>query len=119
MSGANIQHMLRQDMKLHAKTVTATYTAKVGTSVSTGEVGTFDNPILVVNPAADVTVTIPDGAYEGQLLFIALNGNTSSKTLTVTCTTGTDYTTTTSGQYTLMVWTGSVAGWAKVSGTMT
>ncbi len=116
MSYANVQHALRMDMKLHELTVTATATVKTGTPTYDG---LFDNPVVVDDPADDVTLTIPDGDYVGQTLMVAFNGNTNSKTLTVTCTTGTDYTTTTSGQYTLMVWTGSVAGWAKVSGTMT
>lgn len=104
-----------QSYKANSKTVTATYTARVG---SVANHFAYDNPIIVVNPAADVTVTIPDGYYVGQTLYIVLNGNTSSKTLTVTCTTGTDYSTSTSGQWTLMVWTGAVAGWAKCAGTM-
>lgn len=113
---ASHQFTRKADYKLHELTVTATATVKTGTPTYDG---LFDNPVVVDDPAADVTLTIPDGDYVGQTLMVAFNGNTSSKTLTVTCTTGTDYTTTTSGQYTLMVWTGSVAGWAKVSGTMT
>jgi len=116
MSYSNFQHARRMDYTLHDKTITATATVKTGRPADDG---LFDNPILVVNPAANTTVTIPDGDYVGQTLFIVLNGNASSVTLTVTCTTGTDYTTTTSGQWTLMVWTGSVAGWAKVAGNMT
>lgn len=116
MAYSNYQHARRMDYNLHKLTMTATGTVKTGTPTYDG---LFDNPIVVANPAADVTVTIPDGDYIGQTLFIALNGNASSKTLTVTCTTGTDYSTSTSGQWTLMVWTGSVAGWAKVAGNMT
>lgn len=115
MAYSNYQHARRMDYKLHDLTVTATATVKTGTPTYDG---LFDNPVIVDDPAANTTVTIPDGDYVGQTLFIVMNGNASSKTLTVTCTTGTDYSTSTSGQWTLMVWTGSVAGWAKVAGNM-
>lgn len=113
---ASFQFARKMDYKVHQLDVTATATVKTGTPTYNG---LFDNPVIVTDPAAATTVTIPDGDYVGQTLMIVLESNDNSQTLTVTCTTGTDYSTSTAGQFTLMVWTGATAGWAKVAGTMT
>ncbi len=116
MSGANWQYMRKQDYELHAKTITGTYTARTGTSTYNG---LFDNPIIIDDPAADFTLTVPDGEYVGQELMIVLESNASSVTVTVTATTGTDYTLATAGYWVLVRWTGATAGWLKVAGTTT
>lgn len=116
MSNKNFEFRRGQSAVANTRTITATATARTG---RVADNFVFDNPIIVDDPAADVTLTIPDGSYVGQLLLVNLTGNASSKTLTVTCTTGTDYSTSTDGQYTLMIWSGATAGWAKVSGNMT
>jgi hypothetical protein len=112
---ASFQFANKEDFILHRKVVTGTYTVKTGTAAYNG---LFDNPVDIVNPGASFTLTIPDGAYIGQMLLVTFNGNGSSATVTVTTTTGTDYSTATTGQFTLIVWTGAVSGWLKVAGTM-
>ena len=116
MSGANFQHLRRQDYELHAQTVSSTYTVRTGTPAYNG---LFDNPVIVSDPAAAITLTIPDGDYVGQELMIVFESNGSSQTLTVTTTTGTDYSSSTAGQWTLIRWTGATSGWLKVAGTFT
>lgn len=116
MSGSNWNLMRRFDMELHAKTFTATGTVRTGRA---DDKGLFDNPVIVSDPAADTTLTIPDGSYVGQMLMIVFESNDDSKTLTVTATTGTDYSSTTAGQWTLICWTGATSGWLKVAGTFT
>ena len=116
MSFSNYQFMRKQDYELHAKTFTATGTVRTGTATYNG---LFDNPVIVSDPAADVTLTIPDGEYVGQELVIVFESNDNSKTLTVTATTGTDYSSTTAGQWTKICWTGATSGWLKIAGTFT
>jgi len=115
-SPANFFYHQLSALDNNKRTVTKTCTIRVG---SADDGFAIDQPVDVVNPAADTTVTVPDGVQIGQELLVTFNGNSASKTLTLTCTTGTDYSSSTSGQWTKMVWTGSVAGWAKVAGNMT
>lgn len=115
-SPANFFYQQLSALDNNKRTVTKTCTIRVG---SADDDFAIDQPIILVNPAADVTLTVPDGVQIGQELLVMFNGNSHSKTLTVTCTTGTDYSTSTTGQWTKMVWTGAVAGWAKVAGNMT
>jgi hypothetical protein len=98
------------------RTVTKTCTIRVG---SADDDFAIDHPVDVVNPAANTTITIPNGAQIGQELLVTFNGNSASKTLALTTTTGTDFSSSTSGQFTKMVWTGSVGGWKKLAGDMT
>jgi hypothetical protein len=117
MSYANFQHERKMDYILHEVNPTGDYTAKVGTAAYKD--GLFDNPIVYSDPAADATLTVPDGAYVGQTLMITLESNEDSKTLTITTTTGTDFTMATAGYHVLIVWTGATSGWVKVAGTTT
>jgi hypothetical protein len=113
MSRANFQHERKADYELHSTTVTGTHTVKTGTATYNG---IFENPVLITNPAAAFTLTVPDGAYVGQELYVLLTSNSESKTVTITSTTGDDNTLDTAGDFVKYEWFGSTTGWQKVHG---
>jgi hypothetical protein len=113
MSFANFQHARSLDYTLHEKSVTAAYTVKTGTPTYDGLI---DNPINIADPAADFTLTVPDGQYLGQELVVVLTSNASSATVTITTTTGDDNTLDTAGDFAVYQWMGSVSGWQRVHG---
>lgn len=80
MSAGNFQFERKRNYELKQKTVTATDTVRTGTSTYNGVI---DNPIDVASPAADFTLTVPDGDYIGQTLFIVMSANASSKECSV------------------------------------
>ena len=113
-SEANQGYMTRQGLNYEQRTVTATCTLRTGRAT---DIFMADSVVIVEDPAADVTLTVPDGVQVGQTMIIVFESNDDSKTLTVTTTTGTDYSSTTAGQYTYIIWSGATSGWLKVSGT--
>jgi hypothetical protein len=96
------------------KAITSTYTVKVGTTANNFAV---DRVITVTNPSANFTITVPDGVAVGQEIEIWLIANTSAVTVTITVTTGTDYTIATAGYGVHLKWTG--VAWIKIVGTVT
>lgn len=118
MAQANFQFERKQNYDLRKKTVTADYTIKTGRATDSF---VFDNPVDVVDPAANVALTLPDGAYPGQTLLIRLSSNSESKTITVTASTGSggDSTMATAGMYMYLLWVDSTTGWVSVKESVT
>ena len=119
MSGGNFQHLRRQDYELHQKDVTATCTVRTGTPTYTGLI---DNPVVVQDPAAATTITVPDGDYIGQTLLITTYSNDDSSTVTISVSHHVTsdpetFTISTVDQWLLLVWTGTE--WGTVAGDAT
>jgi len=70
-------------LKQRKKTVTGTYTARTGRPTDSF---VLDHPIDIADPAADFTLTIPDGVAMGQELLIVMSSNDDSKTATISFT---------------------------------
>jgi len=118
MSSGNFQFERKRSYELRQRDITGTYTVKTGTATYNGII---DNPIQIADPAASFTLTVPDGAYPGQTLFIGLTSNASSVTVTVTASTGSggDSTMATAGMYMYLVWVDSTTGWVSVKESVT
>ena len=98
------------------RTVTATCTARVGTPANGFRV---DKVLDVDDPAANVTITIPDGLEIGQTVMIVTSSNSESKTITASVTHHTTSdpeagTLSTVDQYVLLMWTGTE--WVTIAG---
>jgi len=101
------------------RTVTETCTLRVGTAANQFVI---DRVAEVEDPAANTTITVPDGLYIGQTVMIVTSSNDDSKTVTVSVThhptsdpeTGT---LSTVDQYVLLLWTGTE--WATLGGSWT
>jgi hypothetical protein len=90
------------------KTIDTTYTVRVGTSANSFHI---DRVVIVDDPAADFTITVPSGSYVGQQLLIVLESNTNSKTVTIDGNAAQDSTLTTAGQYQISEYTGATTSW--------
>ncbi len=114
MSAGNFFNTEKRASEQYTKTVNATYTVKTG-RVTDNFV--FDRVLNIVNPAANFTITLPDGSFQGQRLQINQGSNTGSKTTTVAAATGSggDSTLDTAGQYMILEWVNSTTGWVAVS----
>ena len=97
MSSGNFQVERKRNFELQKKRVTADYTIKTGTSTYNGVI---DNPVCIYNPAANVAITLPDGAYIGQEVLVAVEANTSAIDATV-CTLED------AGEYARYLWNGT------------
>ena len=119
MSRANFQDERKSDYELHAKTVTGTYTVRTGTPTYDGLI---DNPVDVDDPAANFTLTVPDGAYIGQELVIVMSSDANSKTCSISVTHHETsdpevFTMDAADEYIKLLWTGTE--WVTISGTVT
>jgi len=110
MANQNFFFRMIQGLIRCKKTVTADYTVKTG---RTTDGFIVDNPVLVDTSEGNVTVTVPDGAVEGQMLLIVCTDGTN--TATITTTTGSDYSLTAAGDYCSLQWTGSDSGWVYLA----
>lgn len=107
---------IRQKNITTSATVT-TYTARVG-SVSDNFI--HDRVINVTTAAdCDITITVPNGQYEGQRMLINCIAEGSAETITVTCTTGSDYAFTDIGAYCSLEWANATAGWVALANSNT
>jgi len=118
MSAGNQYEWLRM-LDKGKKTVIATCTLKVGTDDNLFMV---DNPVIVADPAADVTITVPDGVKAGQQVFIANKTNSGAKTLTLSVSkhytsSPETFTISTEGQCLLLMWDGE--RWSTMGGNAT
>ena len=112
MSAGNLQFTTNRAYDLNEKTFTATGTLRTGRSA---DHFIFDNPVKVTDPAADVTLTVPDGVELGQRLHVNFTSDASSKTVTVDTTTGDNGSLTAAGDFVSMEWCGATSGWQKLS----
>ena len=83
MSAGNLQYELLRSYDMNKKTVIETCTFRVGTD---SDFFMIDNPIIVEDPAASTTITVPDGVFVGQEVYIADKSNTSSSAITISVT---------------------------------
>jgi hypothetical protein len=83
MSVSNYFYNKLRALATAKKVVDGTYTVKVG-SVSNGF--QVDRVIDIDDPAANFTLTVPDGVEMGQKLLIVMSSNASSKTATISVT---------------------------------
>jgi hypothetical protein len=113
MSIGNFQVNRNRAYQLNKKTISATYTVRVGAS---SDQFVMDNPIVVDDPSDDFTITVPDAVEIGQTWMVVLESNTNSKTVTITTTTGDDNTLDTEGDFALYVWAGDTSGWQQITG---
>ena len=114
MGASNLFKVRKDAYDLRQTAVTTTYTVRVGDSDDGHHV---DRVITLTDPTANFTITVPDGAYEGQQLLISFLSNASAVTVTVTASTGSagDSTIDTAGDYMSLEWVNSVAGWIVLS----
>jgi len=110
MSAGNEQYNHLRALILNRKVIDASYTVRVG---SASDDFAIDNPLILTDPAADVTITVPDGIVEGQELYIEFSSNTDSKTLTLTTTTGDDESSSTATDFICLKWCGT-SGWQTI-----
>ena len=90
-----------------------TYTARVGGTTY----GFIEDRVIDVTTSSgnDLEITVPNGAYAGQRLLINFVTEGSNETVTVTTTTGSDYSLTAAGDYCSLEWTNSTTGWVYLS----
>jgi hypothetical protein len=95
-----------------------TYTARTG---RVADNFVHDRFIRVTTTATfDMTITVPDGTYYGQVLEVLFEVEGSNETVDVSTTTGDDATQMTgAGGYSVLVWHGSTIGWAEVANSAT
>lgn len=97
---------------------TITYTAKTGRVADNFVVDKF---IRVTTTATySMTITVPDGVYYGQDLWVLFEVEGSAETVDVSTTTGDDATQMTgAGGYSHLVWHGPTIGWCQVDSSAT
>lgn len=95
-----------------------TYTAKTGRAADNFII---DRVIRVTTTSTySMTITVPDGVYYGQQLFVLFETEGGTETVDVTTTTGDDATQmTAAGGYWLGIWCGSTLGWATLDSSAT
>jgi len=109
MSAGNFQQEKKRNYELRKKRVVADYTIKTGTSTYNG---ILDNPVAVYNPAANVALTLPDGAYIGQEVLVVVEANTSAVDATLTVSSSANasedvITLEDAGEYVKLLWNGT------------
>ncbi len=80
MSRGNLEHEIKAIFELKKRVVAATATIRTGRAADTNVI---DMVIDIADPAADFTLTLPDGTYMGHEILIVMSSNTSSKTCTL------------------------------------
>lgn len=105
MSAINHFYTEKRAFDTYTKTVTATYSARVGRVTDTF---IFDRVIKIDDPASKPTITVPDGSYIGQQILIVLDSDTSDVDAAVTYTNGDNQDDlTAAGDYSQAIWTGT------------
>ena len=96
-----------------------TYTAKVGSTAN----NLITDRVINVTTAAgcDITITLPDGVYEGQRLLVNFitDGGTSTVTVVATTGAGGDSTMVDAGMYMTLEWVNSTTGWIVLAESVT
>lgn len=110
MSKANWFNTRKGAFELREKSVTGTYTVRVGSVANNFLV---DRVINIV-PAAAFTLTLPNGIYEGQQALITYTSGTTHA-VTVSITLGTNLSLTTAGDFASLEWVNSTIGWTVLA----
>ena len=109
MSAANLFSTRKKAFDLREKVVNTTYAVRVGATPYNFIV---DRVITVTNPAANFTITLPNGSYFGQEILIALLSNDEDVTVTVYKTTpGASVALGDVGDYASFEYVNDIAGW--------
>ena len=103
-------------MDLRTKTLTneSTYTAKVGGPTYNWVVDRIINVVTIAS-GNNLEIEVPNGYYQGQKMTIALKTLGHDETVTITTTTGSDYTLDAAGEYVILEWADATAGWIYLS----
>ena len=124
MSGGNwfLTRKKAVDLRTIAMTTSAaltTYTVKVGTSSNDFIVDRVIN--ITTGAGGDITITVPDGTFEGQRLLINFVVDGGTSTVTVVASTGAagDSTMVDAGMYMSLEWVNSTLGWVVLSESVT
>lgn len=113
MSASNYFKMRKEAFELRTKDVIATYTVRVGGSTDNH---IADRVITVTDPTAGFTITIPDGAYEGQELLITFLSDANGVTVVAyKSTPGAGINLTAAGDFASLEWVNSEAGWVVLA----
>lgn len=112
MSAGNLFSTRKDAFDLREKAINSTYTVRVGGDDDNFQV---DRVIIITNPAANFTITLPAGAYFGQEVLISLLSNDNAVTVTVSkrIPTGVSGTVglTDVGDYAALEYVNDTAGW--------
>jgi len=109
MSASNYFKMRKEGFEIRTKAVITTYTVRVGDSDDGHHV---DRVITITDPEENFTITIPDGAYEGQELLITfLSYGNDVTVIAYKSTPGAGINLTAAGDYASLEWANDVAGW--------
>ena len=119
-SAGNWFETRRKSHKLREKNITTSATVTTYTVRTGGPTYDFiEDAIVNVTTAesCDITITMPDGTYAGQIVIINFVTEASAETVTVTASTGSggDSTMTSAGQYMVLMWTNATTGWVAIS----
>lgn len=109
MSIENLFSTRKKAFDLREKAVTSTYTVRVG-----GTPYNFitDRVITITNPAANFTITLPNGSYFGQEILISLLSNDEDVTVTIyKATPDASVTMNTAGDYASFEYVNDTTGW--------
>lgn len=112
-SAGNVGYTEARGGILNEVNITNTYTVRVGLP---GDSFIIDTSVMCETTSANgnYTVTVPNGVSVGQWVAIVFETETSDQTVTVTCTTGPDYSLTAVNDYVMLHWLGSVVGWRSL-----
>ena len=120
MSAFNFFDTEKKAVELRTKKITTksgliTYTAKTNKAAFMS--GVVDAVIEVTTTSTySMTITVPDGAYYGQTLWVKFLTEGGTETVDVTTTTGDDATQMTDdGGYWFGIWTGAETGWKTMA----
>ena len=105
-------------VNLTTSATNVTYTARTG---RTADGFIFDVFIRVTSTSGNnMAISIPDGVYYGQTLTILFEAEGNAETISATTTTGDTPTNMTgAGGYSVLLWCGSIIGWAQVMNSAT
>jgi hypothetical protein len=118
MSSGNWFETKRKAFDLRTKEITTSSTVTVYTSRAGGSAHGFveDRVINVITSSGnDLTITVSNGSYEGQRILITFLTEGSDETVTVTVTTGSNYSLTAANDYCSLEWINANVGWIALS----
>ena len=118
MSAGNWFETKRKAFDLRTKEITTSSTVTAYTSRAGGSAHGFveDRVINVITSSGnDLTITVSNGSYEGQRILITFLTEGSDETVTVTVTTGSNYSLTAANDYCSLEWINANVGWIALS----
>jgi len=122
MSAGNFFETKRKAFKLRTKAITTssaltTYTTRVG---GPGDEFVVDRVIdVTTTDGNNITITVSNGVFEGQKLFIVFLVEGNNETVTITPTTGAATNLTAANGYTLLKWSNATTGWVEIKASAT